>query len=114
MDGRPDRVLDVRATSGLEGSGTNEVVEGGPQEVERRSCTSSVIGECERRVEEAGFGAGELEIGAADGSEPEPGARRCVRSRAASLMPSAMRPASSLIASSRTAARSASRSRKCR
>ena len=56
MDAGPDRVLDVRATSGPEDSGTDEVVEARLQEVERRRLvglrTSRVIGECESGVEE--------------------------------------------------------------
>jgi tetracycline repressor-like protein len=83
MDAGPDRVLDVRAASGPEDSGIDEVVEARLQKVQRRRLvgfqTSRVIGECERGVKEAWFGAGELEIGMADRSEPERGACRCVR-----------------------------------
>src|SRR5919197_5966813 len=85
MNAGPDRVLDVRATSGPEDSGADEVVEAGLQKLERRSLagfrTAGVVGHCERGVEEAWFRACELEIGLADRSEPESGTGRRVRPR---------------------------------
>jgi hypothetical protein len=52
MDAGPDRVLDVRATSGPEDSGADEVVEAGLQELERRRLggfwTAGVVGDRER------------------------------------------------------------------
>ena len=71
--------------AGAEDSGSDEVVEGRLQKVERSRLVGSgprVIGGRERGVEEAWFGAGELEIGMADRPEPESGACRCVRPRA--------------------------------
>ena len=83
MDAGPDRILEVRATSGPDGSGTDEVVEAGLQKLERRRLvgflTAGVVGDCERGVEQAWFGACELEIGLTDRSQPESGTRRRVR-----------------------------------
>src|SRR3954463_4729525 len=83
MDARPDRVFDVRATSGPEGSGADEVVEAGLQKLERRRPgsfrTAGVVGDGERSVEKAWFDARELEIGATHRPEPESRTRRRVR-----------------------------------
>jgi len=84
MDGGPRRVFDVRATSGRQDSGVNEVVEGGLQMVERSRLVGSLTGRMmvggrECGVEEAWFLACEVEVRPADGLEPESGACRCVR-----------------------------------
>jgi hypothetical protein len=86
VDGGPRRVLDVRATSGRHDSGFNEVVESRLQMVERSRLVGSftgrvIVGGRECGVEKAWFLACELDIGLADGPEPESGACRCVRPR---------------------------------
>src|SRR3954451_6512777 len=83
MDARPSRGLDVRATSGRQDSGVNEVVEGRLQMVQRPRLVGSrtgllMVGGRKCGVEEAWFLAWELEIGFADRPEPESGACRCV------------------------------------
>ena len=83
MNAGPDRVLDVRATSGPEDSGTDQVVEAGLQKLKRRGLVdfriAGVVGDRERGVEQARFGAREFEVGSPDRSEPESGTRRRVR-----------------------------------
>jgi hypothetical protein len=83
MDASPRGVLNVRAASGRQDSGVDEVVEGGSQIVERSGCVGSLIGRGmlggrERGLEEAWLLTREREIGLADRAKPEPGACRRV------------------------------------
>ena len=86
VDGGPRRVLNVRPASGREDSGLDEVVDSRSQMVERSRLVGPftrrvMVSGRECRVEEARFPPCELEIGLADGPEPESGACRCVRPR---------------------------------
>jgi hypothetical protein len=83
MNARPDRVFDVRAAIDGEDSGGDEIVERGLQELERRRPVGFpnawMVGNGKRGVEQARFGACELEIRLTDRSEPESRTRRGVR-----------------------------------
>jgi hypothetical protein len=76
-------MFDVRATRLVEQSGLDQIVEGRFEAVERPCfvwrASGWMVGSRKRGIEQSWLGAGELEIGDADGPESKPGAGGGVR-----------------------------------
>jgi hypothetical protein len=118
VDGGPRWVFDIGTAGRLQDPGLDQIVEGRVQLSERSrlvgSLTGRMVGRCVCGVEEAWLGAGKLEVGGADGlsrSRAPVGVRGPARTW---LMRLPIRLARIVKTSSRTAARRASRSAKCR